>query len=111
MGLSWCANISFSLSYFTCLAQEKRGRAPILVYDDSGIFPDAKCIIPSVLLCLPSESLTTVCYRAEQGVEQKWNTALAARFTGEVNTISFACMPAHFSRFVCVFKEFEWKGG
>ena len=48
-----------SLSRFTGLAQEGRGRVQILVYDDSGIFPDAKCIIPLVPLCLPRESMTT----------------------------------------------------
>lgn len=76
MGLLWMCKRIVPL-YFTGLAQEGRGRVQILVYDDSGIVPDAKCIIPLVLLCLPSKSIT-VCYRIELRVKQKCNTILLA---------------------------------
>lgn len=47
--LQVCTHTLLSFSFY-CLAQEGRGGVQILVYDDSGIFPNAKCIIPLVLL-------------------------------------------------------------
>lgn len=104
--LQVCTHILLSFS-FSCLAQEGRGEVQILVYDDSGIFPDAKCIIPLVLLCLLRKSITTVCYRAEWRLEQKCNRVLLAGCAGgEMNAMSLAYVPTHFPTFVRTFKGF-----
>lgn len=88
----------------------RRGKeqAQLLLSDDGGLFPDAKCIIPLVLPCLPSESITTVRYRTEQRVKQKCDKTilLAGCAQGKMSTMSLACMPAQSSPFVCILKEF-----
>jgi hypothetical protein len=65
--------VQMNTSLFLVLPSWQRweGAGHRVLCDDSGVFPDAKCIIPLALQGLPSKSLTTVCYRIEQSVTQK----------------------------------------
>lgn len=73
-------------------------RAPFLLCNDSGMFPDTKCIISLVLLCLPSEDITTVCHRMEAREKQKvrhGDSGSRLRFRrNEHNVISTCAGPA-----------------